>query len=117
MSAGLTPQPHKWIRFFPVAAAILVVLTGSAALVGWPQSSTLLKNISPQFVSLKADEALALVMLGAALAVAACASRRALRWLGAALALAAFALGAATLLAYSANVDLGIDQFLVRAPL
>src|SRR5690606_13223726 len=89
MSAGLYSQPPKWIRFFPVAAAAVAVLTGSAALIGWFEASTFLKNISPQFVSLKANEALALIMLGAALAIAAFAPPRPLRWLRTALELAA----------------------------
>ena len=93
------------------------MLTGSSALVGWIESSTLLKNVSPQFVSLKANEALALVLLGAALWIASSSPGRLLHWLRAALEVAAFALGAATLFAYATKVGFGIDQMLFRAPL
>ena len=97
--------------------------TGSAALgglgllvlVGWALDIPLLKSLHPSLVSMKANAALAFLLVGSALLLeqepgVTPGRRRTARVLAAAAAL----IGAATLLQYALGLDLGIDQVLAR---
>jgi PAS domain S-box-containing protein len=109
-------QP-AWIRRLPPFTAGCVLLIAGAALIGWFQDIELLRSLSPRLVSMKANAAAGLACLGLALLLASARPRfgsGAARWL---LELAAFAIGAATLVEYAARLELGIDQWLVPAPL
>jgi PAS domain S-box-containing protein len=96
--------------------ASLAILLGGAVLLGWTRDIEWLKSFSAQLPSMKANAALAFVLLGVALLCA---------WLPRAAPLAAlrtlceagaFALGLGTLIEYVAGLDLGIDQLLTAAP-
>jgi PAS domain S-box-containing protein len=113
-----SPLP-AWIRRFPLLAGGIVMLIALAVLVGWFQDVEALRSISPRVVSMKANTAAALLCLGIALLLAASRARAASataapRW---PLELAALAIGAVTLVEYAAGLEVGLDQWLVSAPL
>jgi PAS domain S-box-containing protein len=86
---------------------------GLVVLLGWALDIGVLKSLHPSLVSMKANTALAFLLVGAALLLeqepgVTRGRRRAARILAAAAAL----IGAATLLEYALGLDLGIDQLL-----
>ncbi len=98
----------------------LVMLMGAAVLFGWALDITLLKSLLPEYVTVKANTAIGMILL--ATATAATLRPHPKRWrLWLAYGCAAFAalLAVLTLLEYSLHVDYGIDQFLFidRVPL
>ncbi len=89
----------------------LVAVAGLLVLAGWALDVPFLKAPHARFISMKANAAAGLVLLGAALALGRTPGRRLALWLlGAPVAL----LGAATLAQYALDVDLGFDQLLFR---
>jgi PAS domain S-box-containing protein len=117
MSARLNPALPGWIRHFPLISGLGVTLIGAAVLVGWFDDIAWIKSLSPRFVSMKANAALAFILLGTALFLASfenVAGARAIRW---ALELAVALIGATTFLQYVLGADFAIDQLLVDAPL
>ena len=92
----------------------LVASIGASVLLGWALDVPLLKSVHPAFISMKANTALAFVLLGMALAGggAGAFQRSLARVSGALVAL----LGAASLIQYEFGVDLHIDGLLFREP-
>ena len=116
MSGRLNPPLPGWIRHFPLIAGLGAILIGAAVLVGWFDDIEWIKSLSPRFVSMKANAALAHILLGTALILASfenVAGARAIRWVP---ELAVLSLGGATFLQYVFGADFGIDQLLVNAP-
>ena len=100
-------------------AGIVGVVTGVLVLIGWQFDIGLLKSIHPGLVTMKANVALGLLLIGAALWLQVGeASRSASGWRlveqGAAGAVAL--LGAVTLFESITNSNFGIDQWLFREP-
>jgi PAS domain S-box-containing protein len=99
------------------AAGVVAFLGGSLVVVGWLFDIPILKSGVPGLVAMKANTAIAFMLVGASLWLL----RReppapaALR-LSQACAIAAAGIGAATLFEYLLGVDLGIDQLLFREP-
>ncbi len=94
-----------------VAAALSVV-----ALVGWAVGSPLLTGLSPRFVPLAPNTAVALLLLsGSLFALVRPDASGSRRRIGALIAAAAGLIGAATVLEFLAGVDLHIDRLLVPA--
>lgn len=91
------------------AGASVVLAVGVAVLFGWALDITALKSVVPTFVSIKANTALAFVLLGFGLLfLRARAATRYRRALG----LTVAAIGLITILEYVLRWDAGIDQLL-----
>ena len=106
------------LRHTSEVCAWIVLALGVAVLVGWFADISLLKSILPQWVSMKANTALSLVLCGGAL-LAVQQGRADRPWLQrvaqvAAVWLALLAL--AVLVQFVTGKDLGIDQLLVIEP-
>lgn len=100
-----------------LATAIFTLLVGGTVLLGWIIDQPILTSFSPSWVAMKANTALAFLLLGTALL-----ARRRLRvnrvargfvWSAAALVLLFSLL---TLLEYGSGRNLGIDQLLFHEP-
>ncbi len=95
-------------------AALIVGLVGVAVLIGWAGDVSLLKSILPGYSAMKPNTAIAFILSGLVLALA--ARRESLppspvvRMAVAAGALLVLALGAASLVEYLTTVDLAIDR-------
>lgn len=89
-------------------AAVCVALIGIVALAGWATGSLALASFVPGEPTVKPMAALAFVATGFAVL----AARARLLPATVALAALAIAIGAATLIEYAADVDLGIDRWL-----
>ncbi|HEX5049235.1 MAG TPA: ATP-binding protein [Gammaproteobacteria bacterium] len=111
------PPLPRWIRYFPAAVGLCVLAIGAAALIGWWRDLGILTALSPRFVSMKANAAAALALLGLALCLASLPRAVPVRALRALAEIAALALALTTVLEYAANVDLGLDRLLWPAPL
>lgn len=98
-----------------IAAAILAILVGGGALIGWFFDLSVLTSVVPGWPSMKVNTALGFVLAGFALwiSVSPDVGRRA-RLTGAACAVTVGLIGLVSLLEYLLNVDLGIDQIFVR---
>ena len=92
-----------------ILAALVAVAIGVLVLLGWVSGLRALSAFLPGALPMKANAALLLLLLGAALAVRATSRRP--RLVGA-LALVALAVAFATALEYATGVDLGIDRLL-----
>jgi PAS domain S-box-containing protein len=117
MTEHTHPPLPRWIRYFPALAGLCAIAIGAATLVGRSQNVEVLATVLPRLVSMKANAAIALALLGLALCLAALprvAVARTLRWL---VELAALAIALLTVVEYSAGIDLGLDQALLPAPL
>ncbi|MGH7803741.1 MAG: PAS domain S-box protein, partial [Candidatus Binatia bacterium] len=92
-----------------------VILLGWGVLVGWLFDNTTLKSVAPGLVSMKPNNGVGFILLGAALWMlrAEPVPRRQRSRASACVAIVA-ALGALTLVEYLVGVDLGIDQLLFR---
>lgn len=99
--------------------SVVVGLIGAVVLVGWAADLPLLKSLSPNWVSMKANTALCFLLLGTGLFarreawIGRLAARRVAVAAGCVVALIALA----TLVEYSFSVNLGLDQLLFREPL
>ncbi|MGB9405166.1 MAG: CHASE3 domain-containing protein [Candidatus Acidiferrales bacterium] len=102
-------------RQFALLASFLVAALGVSVLLGWAFNVPALKGVFPGLATMKANNAAAMLLSGAALALL---SRRKtskrIRLLVTALALAVIAVGALTLMEYFFGWQLGIDQALFR---
>ncbi|HZW24081.1 MAG TPA: PAS domain S-box protein [Gallionella sp.] len=101
-------------------AGLLGAATGAIVLLGWQLDSALLKSIAPQWVSMKANTAMGLVLSGMALWLKADRPTRdmgAIRVARYLLAGLVVSLGALSLFEYLADVDLGFDHWLFQEPL
>lgn len=96
-------------------AAALVTLLGCAVLAGWALDIGFLKSLDPDWVAMKANTALAFLLTGIGLGLAA-SSLKSGRRAGSALGLLVAAIGALTLSEHLFPADLGIDQALFREP-
>lgn len=99
------------------AAALGAMVTGGMVLLGWAFDIAILKSLSPDWVTMKANTAACFVLTGLSLWLACgkqISSRR--RWLGAVLGGTAALIGLATLAEYVLQTDFGIDQLLVVEP-
>jgi hypothetical protein len=106
-------------RFATLArgAGALVVLLGSSVLLGWILDIAVLKSAIPGAVTMKGNTALSFVLAGLSLLLQVTPGRGQWRGrVGRACALLAAAIGVLTLAEYVVDVDVGIDQLLVRAP-
>ncbi|HEY4096226.1 MAG TPA: GAF domain-containing protein, partial [Baekduia sp.] len=104
-------------RRIALMCALAVAVIGAATLAAWAAGITVITRPAPTSVAMKADTALALLLLGVALAAHAAVPSR--RWVarGArAAGWAAAALVAATALQWIVGADFGIDQLLVADP-
>ncbi len=104
-------------RFRAASRAASAALAGLGVLVlaGWALDIHVIKSLHPSLVSMKANTALAFLLVGMALWLeqepgVTPGRRRTARILAAAVAL----LGTATLLQYALGLDVGIDQLLAR---
>ena len=99
------------------ACALAVALLGVVVLVGWGLDVAVLKCILPGWVSMKANTALGFFLAGVSL-YAASRRRSAPAWRHAHGGLAAtlVLLGLLTVAEYAFAADIGIDQWLFRAP-
>jgi PAS domain S-box-containing protein len=95
--------------------AVVAFIT-AIVLVGWTFDITFLKSVLPAFISMKANTALGLLSLSLSLWLLFYPSNN-LRFASKTLAAFAFAIGAATMLQYLANINLGIDEFLFLDPM
>src|SRR3954454_4783200 len=109
MADSSYPPLQRWIRYFPAAAGLCVLVIGGAALIGWWRDLGILTALSPRFVSMKANAAAALALLGIALFLASLPRMAPVRVLRALAELAALAIALGTVLEYPARIDLGID--------
>jgi PAS domain S-box-containing protein len=86
-------------------------------LLGWALDLPLVKSLHPDWVTMKANTALAFLLAGATLSIlAADRGPRPLRRFGHAAAVLVALIGGLTTLEYVLGWDLGIDQFLVQEP-
>ena len=97
------------------AAALIVALAGTVALVGWSLGSDLLRSMAPALVAMNPATAIAFLLAGAALWLGASdgasgARRRLQRGIAVGLALE----GAIELVTTIAGVDAGLDRLLFR---
>lgn len=106
---------HRLARRVTAAAGATSILVGLLVLIGWSADIALLKSIAPGLVAMKANTALAFLLSGYSLWIAAdrpAGGRSRACGLAAALVVAVVSL--LTLSQYALSVDLGIDQLLVR---
>jgi hypothetical protein len=117
MSVGtLRPPPaapsralQHGLRHLPVVAAALAVTVGAVVLIGWWLGIDELKSIVPGVLTMKANTAIAFVLLGTGMLLRARGSRAAVLPLAAVIALSAL-VGSQYLL----GRDLSVDQWLFR---
>ena len=97
------------LRHLPVVAAALAVTVGAVVLIGWWLGIDELKSIVPGVLTMKANTAIAFVLLGTGMLLRARGSRAAVLPLAAVIALSAL-VGSQYLL----GRDLSVDQWLFR---
>jgi two-component sensor histidine kinase len=88
----------------------LLVLLGAAVALGWWFNVPVLKSVLPGFSTMKFNTAVGFMLTGIGLGL--CCSRGLARPLAAVVGLLVAALGAATMLEYAFDVNLGIDEML-----
>ena len=111
------PRFDLLLRRVSQAASVTVALVGSLGLVGWALDIPALKSVSPDWVTMKANTALGLVLAGASLGILGNQQARArLRRLASAAAGVVALIGVLTLGEYTLGWDLGIDQLLFQEP-
>ncbi|MGM9501421.1 hybrid sensor histidine kinase/response regulator [Desertifilum tharense IPPAS B-1220] len=110
-------QCHRQLSLIPRFASAFVFGIGVLVLVGWVGDIGLLKSIRPEFVSMKANSAIAFIGLSIALWYTHSRRGRS-RSSGIAqgIAIAVLALATLTLLQYVLGIDLGIDRLLFSEP-
>ncbi|HKV72559.1 MAG TPA: sensor histidine kinase [Gemmatimonadales bacterium] len=109
----LSPRRHQ----IATATALLVILVGSGALIGWRFDVAVLTTVVPGWPSMKVNTALALVLAGVSLwiSVSSGAGYRT-RLVGAACAVVVCLIATLTLAEYLLGRDLGIDQIFIQDP-
>ena len=100
-----------WLSRVRVLGGAALVGVGAMVLVGWATGNRTLMSLSPDWVTMKANTALGLLVSGVALLLLGAESRAATETRRL-LALFVVLLGAATLLQYVAGIHLGIDELL-----
>ena len=107
---GATPY-----RRFARAASAVTIIIGASGLVGWSFEIPTLTSVLPEFVTMKVNTAISLVLAGTSLLLQVCPTppRRRLAGL---LSLLVAAIGVLTVVEYGFDIDLGIDQLLHRVP-
>ncbi len=105
-------------RRVSVAAGIVVAMVGSLVLLGWLTDSSQLKAVLPNSVTMKANTALCLLLLGLALSLSQVGHENWSRSSFSVRLLSSLvvAVGLITLLEYLISADLGIDQWLFSEP-
>jgi diguanylate cyclase (GGDEF)-like protein/PAS domain S-box-containing protein len=100
----------------PVATGVLAGFIGAVVLIGYGLGVPFLTTLGPQAVPMKANAALALVLIGTALVILDRAGTS-MRWrrAGVGLALSVAAIGGVTTLEYLTGRDIGIDHLLFPA--
>ncbi len=120
MAALVSRRLLGWLEKLPEWTSATAVLVGLAVLVGWAADVPWLKSVVPGLVSMKANTALAFILLGASVmllhsdggrATIATRSRIALGCTVVVLVVAGL-----TLLEYASGWNLGIDQMLFQEP-
>lgn len=104
------------LRHLPVVAGIAVVMIGITVLLGWLLGLDVLKSIVPGLLTMKANTAVAFLLLGIGLLLAARANSRRDRWIALLPVAAALALAGLVGSQYLIGRDLGIDQWLFQEP-
>jgi diguanylate cyclase (GGDEF)-like protein len=103
-------NPHKVV---PITAKYVAAATAILVLAGWVSGIPALTSISSGLAAMKANTAIGLLLLAAALhCVSARQNQRCQRWL----AVAVVALGVVTLGEYIFKINIGIDEALFRDP-
>ena len=99
---------------FACAAAGLSLLLGVMVLVGWAIDAPKLRSVISGAVEMKANTALGLIAVSCALFILLAGARSSGQRLANALSIAVALLGLATLAEYAFEIQLGIDEWLVR---
>jgi signal transduction histidine kinase len=108
-------SPRAAIRPLPIGAGVVVVAIGVVVLVGWGLHREPLMRVLPGWVPMKANAAVCLVLAGASLLLRALGGARpAARAVAVALAVLVAVVGALSLAEWIVDVDLGLDEVLVR---
>ena len=112
---GHSPDARRISSFiaFSKVAAVFTVAVGLLAMLGWAFGISAFKSVRPGLVSMKANSAVAFIMLGLGLWLHFGKGRRIPPYLAA----AAVLIGALTLCEYAFDWNLGIDQLLFKEPL
>ncbi len=97
----------------PTVAGVAAAGVGIVVLLGWLLNSEVLEAIVPRAAAMKANTALAFVLLGTGLALAGSSTQGSRSgWLGTAMIVVAATIGLLTGIEYVAGINLGIDQLL-----
>jgi diguanylate cyclase (GGDEF)-like protein/PAS domain S-box-containing protein len=108
----------RQLRTFPIAAAVLVAVSGLLVLVGWAFDLEVLKRVLPNWVAMNPLTALAFIGIAGSLALLARPeSDSGPRRLARAVALAVALVGLARLATHLTGWDVGLDQWLFSARL
>src|ERR1039458_643340 len=110
-SEASDPRLVRFFRDYAILAGFLVTAIGIVVLIGWLAHIPALVQVSPGWVTVKANTAVGLVVAGVAVSLAA-AERRAAFPFVRACGIFLTALGAATLAEYIFGWDLGIDRLI-----
>ena len=108
-----SPPQRLRYRAISIAAALLAMLIGSAALLGWVLNVDFLKRIHPDLVTMKANTAVCLILISSSLLLL--RDRKAPRWqrrVGHVFAALVATVGILTLSEHVIGWNLGIDQLL-----
>ena len=106
-------RPSTW-NTLPKLVAVITVMLGLVALIGWVLSIPLLKSILPGAVEMKANTAVGLVLSACALFILSDRPSRPQQHVAQTLGLVVLMLGLATLGQYLFGWQLGIDELLFR---
>ena len=119
MTSSIPSPAQRRLSLFSsitAGASLVAVAAGALALLGWLLGADALKAIVPGHVAMKANTAVCLIALGAALGCVRGGGRSRLRLPARVAAALVGALAVATLSQYVLGRDLGIDQLLFREP-
>lgn len=108
-------QCYRGLLLIPRLVSAFVVGIGALVLLGWIGDITLFKSLRPEYVSMKANSAIAFMGLGIALWQMSRPKKRRL-YLAQGLAIAVLSLATFTLSQYLLNTNIGIDQLLFVEP-
>jgi len=105
------------LKSFSHASSFIVIIVGCLVLVGWAFDIAALKSVLPGLVTMKANTAMAFVLLGMSLwLLQSKEADQRMRRIAQAYALAVTFLGLLTLSEYLFGLNLGIDQLLFKEP-
>lgn len=109
------PSVAAKLRLLSLASGVVVAFLGVMVLLGWILENDALRGAFAQGITVKTNTAIALILLGGALALLAPAALPAWRArLAHVLAGAAFVIGLLTLIEHRTGINLGIDELLFR---